>query len=172
MVKNVSDFNIFLDTDNELAFSLEIDGAEDSSVKSQFIIEGPRGINLSFEGQTQSGEVLVEVPSLKGMVKEGVYDTRLEVIVDDRIFTPLEMRTSIKPSIKIEAAVKVSRKSNSPVVTASVLNSNKNRPVIESRKKKKTPTASKQIQKNTSKPKASKKIPELDSLLRELQSLS
>ena len=168
----MSDFNIFLDTDNELAFSLEIDGAEDSSVKSQFIIEGPRGINLSFEGQTQSGEVLVEVPSLKGMVKEGVYDTRLEVIVDDRIFTPLEMRTSIKPSIKIEAAVKVARKTTSPVVTASVLNSKNNKPVIESRKKNKTTATPKPVRKNTPKTKKSQNIPELDSLLRELQSLN
>ena len=169
MVKNVSDFNIFLDTDNELAFSLEIDGAEDSSVKSQFIIEGPRGINLSFEGQTQSGEVLVEVPSLKGMVKEGVYETRLQVIVDDRIFTPLEMTTSIKPSVKVEAAVKVARKSTSPVVTATVLNSNKNKPVIENRKKK-TPVKAQKPRKAPVKKES--QIPELDTLLRELQSLS
>ena len=164
MVRNVSDFQLFLDTDNELAFSIEIEGAEDSSVKSQFIIEGPRGISLSFEGQTQSGEVLVEVPSLKGMVKEGVYDTRLEVIVDDRIFTPLEMRTSLKPSVKVEAAVKVSRKSASPVVTASVLNSNKNRPVIESRKKSPPPAKKRR-------PKTPQAVPELDSLLRELETL-
>ena len=169
MVKNVSDFNIFLDTDNELAFSLEIEGAEDSSVKSQFIIEGPRGISLSFSGETQSGEVLVEVPSLKGMVIEGVYDTRLEVIVDDRVFTPLQMRTSIKPSVKVEAAVKVSRRSTSPVVTATVLNSNKNKPVIENRKKK----APVKAQKPRKAPvKTETQIPELDSLLRELQSLS
>ena len=71
----MSDFNIFLDTDNELAFSLEIEGAEDSSVRSQFIIEGPKGINLSFSGTTSKGEVFVEVPSLKGIVKEGKYDT-------------------------------------------------------------------------------------------------
>ena len=103
------------------------------------------------------------------MVKEGVYETRLEVIVDDRIFTPLEMTTSIKPSVKVEAAVKVARKSTSPVVTATVLNSNKNKPVIENRKKK----APVKAQKPRKAPvKKESQIPELDTLLRELQSLS
>ena len=168
MVRNVSDFQLFLDADNELAFSIEIEGAEDSSVKSQFIIEGPRGISLSFEGQASSGEVLVEVPSLKGMVKEGVYDTRLEVIVDDRIFTPLEMRTTLKPSVKVEAAVKVSRKSASPGVKASLLKSSTDKPVIESRKK-----VTKSVAPPTPKKQKTStgKIPELDSLLRELETL-
>lgn len=168
MVRSVSDFQLFLDTDNELAFSVEIEGAEDTSVKSQFIIEGPRGINLSFEGQASSGEVLVEVPSLKGMVKEGVYDTRLEVIVDDRIFTPLEMRTSLKPSVKVEAAVKTSRKTVAPGVKASLLKSNTNKPVIESRKKSAKPVSKPSPKKAKV---TSGKIPELDALLRELETL-
>lgn len=171
MVKNVSDFKIFLDADNELAFALEIDGAENSSVKSQFVIEGPRGINLSFSGTTSGGEVMVEVPSLKGMVKEGVYDTRLEVIVDDRVFVPLEMRTSIKPSVKVEAVVKTARKTTGAVVTASVLNSKKTRPVIEN---KKMTTKSSATRRHTPVSSASKKanIPELDILLRELETLA
>ena len=161
MVRNVSDFNIFLDTDNELAFSLEVEGAEDSSVRSQFVIEGPKGINLSFSGSTSKGEVFVEVPSLKGIVKEGTYDTRLEVIVDDRIFVPLEMQASIKQSIKVEAAVRTSRKSKPTVVTATVLGSKKERPVVETSVKKKIQQSKKQRS----------KISELDSLLKELETL-
>lgn len=157
----MSDFNIFLDTDNELAFSLEIEGAEDSSVRSQFIIEGPKGINLSFSGTTSKGEVFVEVPSLKGIVKEGKYDTRLEVIVDDRIFVPLELEASIKQSVKVEAAVRTTRKSKPTVVAASVISSKKEKPVIESPVRAKTPT----------KRRSKGSTPELDRLLKELETL-
>tara|TARA_B100000123_G_C25641102_1_gene388849 strand:+ start:252 stop:746 length:495 start_codon:yes stop_codon:yes gene_type:complete len=163
----VSDFNIFLDTDNELAFSLEIEGAEDSSVRSQFIIEGPKGINLSFAGTTSKGEVFVEVPSLKGIVKEGTYDTRLEVIVDDRIFVPLQLEALIKQSVKVEAAVRTSRKSKPTMVTASVLGSKKEKPVVETSVKNKT-----QKKVSQTAPKRTKNsVPELERLLKELETL-
>ena len=158
----MSDFNIFLDTDNELAFSLEIEGAEDSSVRSQFIIEGPKGINLSFVGTTSKGEVFVEVPSLKGIVKEGKYDTRLEVIVDDRIFVPLQLEASIKQSVKVEATVRTTRKSKPTVVSASVLGAKKERPVVETSSKPKAPP----------KRRSSRQVPELERLLKELETLS
>lgn len=166
MVRNVSDFKIFLDTDNELAFSLEIDGAEDSSVRSQFVIEGPRGINLSFAGESSAGEVIVGVPSLTGIVREGVYDTRLEVIVDDRLFVPLEMRTSIRPSVKVEAAVRTSTKSNRPVVTASVTNKTKGARVLENKK------SNPPVKKQTLPKQAGPAVPALDELLRELETIS
>ena len=162
----MSDFKIFLDTDNELAFSLEIDGAEDSTVRSQFVIEGPRGINLAFSGEATSGEVIVGVPSLSGIVKEGVYDTRLEVIVDDRLFVPLEMRASIRPSVKVEAAVRTSTKSSRPVVTAAVRSVPKGKSVLENK-----------ASKSASQPQTTSKpdrpgIPALDELLRELETIS
>lgn len=159
----MSDFNIFLDADNELAFAIEIDGAEAASVRSQFVIEGTRGINLSFEGEASGGDVTVEVPSLKGLIKEGVYDTRLEVIIDDRIFVPLEMKAAIKPSIKVEAVIKTSRKVSSPVVTASVLSSKKNKKTVLEKKR-----ASKPVPR--SRPKADNSS-EIDKLLKDLESL-
>jgi len=117
----LSTVDIFLDTDNELAFSVEIQGAAGSTVKSQFVLEGPKGINLCFQGRPQPGEVVVDIPALKGMLSEGVYKTRLEMLVDDKLFTPLTLDVNIKPAIKVEAAVRVvTNQSQGPVVTASV----------------------------------------------------
>lgn len=117
----MSTVDIFLDTDNELAFSVEIQGAAGSTVKSQFVLEGPKGINLCFQGRPQPGEVVVDIPALKGMLSEGVYKTRLEMLVDDKLFTPLTLDVNIKPAIKVEAAVRVvTNQSQGPVVTASV----------------------------------------------------
>jgi hypothetical protein len=126
----VSDFDIYLDTDNELKFTVAIEGAHEAQVRSQFILEGPKGINLCFEGKPAGGEIAVEVPSLKGMLREGLYNTRLEVIVDDRVFTPLQMQANLKPAIKVEAVVRTAQRVAGPVVTATVVN--KSKPLVES----------------------------------------
>lgn len=117
----MSDFDIFLDTDNELKFTVAIEGVGEASVRSQFILEGPKGINLAFEGRADGSEISVDVPSLKGMLREGLYNTRLEVIVDDRIFTPLQMQATLKPAIKVEAVIRATQKVSSPVVSAAVV---------------------------------------------------
>jgi hypothetical protein len=117
----VSDFDIYLDTDNELKFTVAIEGVGEASVRSQFILEGPKGISLAFEGRADGTEISVDVPSLKGMLREGLYNTRLEVIVDDRIFTPLQMQATLKPAIKVEAVIRAAQKVSGPVVSAAVV---------------------------------------------------
>ena len=126
----MSDFDIYLDTENELKFTVAIEGAHEANVRSQFILEGPKGINLCFEGRADGSEIAVDVPSLKGMLREGLYNTRLEVIVDDRVFTPLQMQANLKPAIKVEAVVRTAQKVAGPVVSAAVVSRPK--PLIES----------------------------------------
>jgi len=125
----VSDFDIYLDTDNELKFTVAIEGAHEADVRSQFIVEGPRGISFCFTGKASGSEVAVDVPSLKGLLREGIYNTRLEVIVDDRVFTPLQMQATLKPAIKVEAVVRTAQKVGAPIVTAAVVNHAK--PLVE-----------------------------------------
>lgn len=125
----MSDFDIFLDTDNELAFTVAIEGANTADVRSQFVLEGPRGINLCFEGRAAGSEITVDVPSLKGIMQEGRYNSRLEVIVDDRVFTPLQMAANLKPAIKVEAVVRTAQKVAGPVVSAAVVSRPK--PLVE-----------------------------------------
>lgn len=125
----MSDFDIYLDTENELKFTVAIEGAHEANVRSQFILEGPKGMNLCFEGRPDGDEIAVDVPSLKGMLREGLYNTRLEVIVDDRVFTPLQMQANLKPAIKVEAVVRTAQKVSGPVVSASVISRAK--PLVE-----------------------------------------
>lgn len=126
----MSDFDIYLDTDNELKFTVAIEGAHGAQVRSQFILEGPRGISLCFEGKPAGDEIAVDVPSLKSMLREGLYNTRLEVIVDDRVFTPLQMQANLKPAIKVEAVVRTAQRVAEPVVSAVVVSRPK--PLVES----------------------------------------
>jgi len=118
----MSDFSLFLDDENEVRFSLEIEGAAPTDVHASMILEGKKGYSLSFPGTpVDGGEVEVVVPPLKSILSEGTYKARLEVVVDDRLFVPLELTTTLKNSVKVEAAVKVRRRSKAPRVAASVL---------------------------------------------------
>lgn len=137
----MSDFSLFLDDENEVRFSLEIEGAAPADVHASMILEGKKGFSLSFPGTpADGGEIEVVVPPLKSVLAEGTYNARLEVVVDDRLFVPLELTTTLKNSVKVEAAVKVRRRSKAPRVAAAVLSET---PKPQKRKSTKTKAPSK-----------------------------
>ena len=130
----MSDFELLLDEDNELKFNVAVEGSAEGSVKSRFIISKASGFDLCFEGRsTSSGEVEVDVHSLKGILKEGDYKARLEVLVDDRIFIPLNMLAYVKQSIKVEAAMSTTKVRSKTKVAAAIISEHK--PVVKSVKK-------------------------------------
>ncbi len=67
-----------------------------------------------------NNEVSIVIPPLKGMLKEGSYDSYLEVLVDDRVFIPLEMKINFEQSVKVMAET-VSRKKRKPVTASASL---------------------------------------------------
>jgi hypothetical protein len=153
----MSDFELLLDEDNELRFSVAVEGSGTGSVKSRFLINKTDGFALCFEGHANpEGEVEVEVPPLTGVLKEGTYATRLEVLVDDRIFVPLEMTAKIKKSIKVEATIRTSRKKSKTSVAAQIVS--EARPVVKKSKPKKASSAPKSTN-------------DLDKLLKEIENI-
>ena len=117
----MADFDIHLDEENEFRFSVTTEGTDATAeVYSRLVIDEGR-MSISFPGSnTADGEVSVTVPPLIKILSEGVYSTRLEVIVDDRIFIPIEMDASFKQSMKVmaEAIVKPRRIAPSVTVTS------------------------------------------------------
>jgi hypothetical protein len=95
--------DLHLDQDNELTFKVSLEGTDQADLRYQFILEGDR-VEYGFPGSIdESGEITVIVPPLKRALNEGAFSSRLEVIVDDRIFTPLRMISQLKASVKIQA---------------------------------------------------------------------
>jgi hypothetical protein len=95
--------DLHLDEDNELTFRVSLEGTDQAELRYQFILEGDR-VEYSFPGSIdKSGEITVIVPPMKRALNEGAFSSRLEVIVDDRIFTPLRMISQLKASVKIKA---------------------------------------------------------------------
>ena len=115
----MSHFDLFIDDDNEIKFDVTIEGTDAGSVSSRLVIESGSGFEVGFDATKVSGnEIYFVVPNLKNVLREGSTPARLEVFIDDRRFVPLDMTVGLKKSVKVEAAVKTTRVSRTPKVSA------------------------------------------------------
>jgi len=160
----MADFEVHLDEENELRFNVTAEGTDaTASIASRMVLETSK-MDFMFQGTSlPGGEVSVIVPSLKGVLNEGMYNTRLEVLIDDRIFTPLQLTANFKQSVKVVAEAVVRRRSTPPSVRANVVRINSKN------------SAKKSLTEKTSRPKINSDVPkgksgsrndELRSLLR------
>ena len=160
----MADIELFLDNDNELKFDIQVEGAQSANFDARLILERSDGVNFGFKGtQDPNGEISVVIPEMAKSLAEGTYASRLEVIVDDRIFTPLVMQAELKKSLKVEARVNNVRRKNTTKIQASIISEKENRPS-------QTVVAKKQKPKNTTVKKVDK-FARLNSLLKEIDSL-
>tara|TARA_E500000331_G_scaffold231559_1_gene221765 strand:+ start:1077 stop:1727 length:651 start_codon:yes stop_codon:yes gene_type:complete len=117
----VQNINLDLDRENELVFKLSVEGTRASSVKSRFLIESDKFSLFFPASSTSRNEVTVSVPPLENIISEGQYTSSLEVIIDDKVFTPMSLNTEFKKTISVVAEV-VERKTTSsgPMVSSIV----------------------------------------------------
>lgn len=99
----MSEIELFLDQDNELRFQVAIEGSRPGIPKYRLNFEA-RDISYSFNGLSDtSGEIIFNVPAMKNMLKEGIYKSSLEVLIDDRYFAPLTFDAKFKQEMKVTA---------------------------------------------------------------------
>jgi len=177
----MSDIQIHLDEDNELRFGVAVEGAESGNVTCRMVLESKdSSMGIIFPGRAASnGEVKVLVPSLKTFLNEGVYPMRLEVLVDDRVFTPLSMNVELKQSVKVTAEARVMpQRKKGPSVSASILTEEqqvvKPAPVKKKKPLRRTSTnvadqrKIRESRRHSSKPKSTKEDSELRGMLLDL----
>jgi hypothetical protein len=123
----MSGINLLLDEENELSFQLNIEGSQPGSTICRLAIDSPE-IGLLFEAKgSRHGEVSVILPPLKHVLKEGEYDMTLEVIIDDKFFTPLTIKGNFEKSVNVTAEAVVRNKRSTPAVTSATLLESPNR---------------------------------------------
>ena len=117
----MSEIDLLLDEENELTFQLNIEGSRPASAICRLAIDS-KDMTLLFESKnSNSGEVEVIIPSLQHILKEGLYDMTLEVIVDDKYFTPLTIKGNFEKSLKITAEAVVRNKNKKTNATATLI---------------------------------------------------
>ena len=88
-----------LDESTKLEFGVSVTGA-DSTPTARFIIEGKEfSIMIPCRNVNESAEV--EIPVLKNIIPAGEYPVRLEVIIDNKIYTPMHEQMVFEPCIEI-----------------------------------------------------------------------
>ena len=104
-----------LDKENELVFRLSIEGTKPASTKTRFLLESSEYSLVFPASNSNGGEVTIIIPPLENVISEGVHSGTLEVLVDDRVFTPIKIDTNFEKSISIVAESVVSRRKETKV---------------------------------------------------------
>jgi len=118
----MSKIDLLLDEENELTFQINIEGNAPGSAKCRLMLEN-KGLNLLFEAVShQKGEISVVLPPLTHVLKEGEYDMKLEVVVDDKFFEPLTLTGNFEKNVKVTAEAVVRKpKRKQTNVSAAIL---------------------------------------------------
>lgn len=95
---------------NELAFKLKVEGA-DSPAKVRLVCEnGDMSYMFAGRGTSEEGVVQFIVPQMKNKLQEGTYPARVEVLIDNRFFIPVEFQMQFKKTMQVFAeSVKVAQ---------------------------------------------------------------
>jgi hypothetical protein len=99
-----------LDESNELVFNVLIEG-DVSSAQSVRLICDFDGISYIFKGlKHENNEIKFDIPTMKkalGVQENKEYTSKLEVIIENKVFTPLQFGIRFKESIKVFAEIAV-----------------------------------------------------------------
>jgi len=124
-----------LEENNELAFKIKVEGASASPARVRLVCEGA---DLSYmfngHGTGEDGIVQFVMPQMKDRLTEGLYQARVEVLIDNRFFSPVQFQINFKKTMKVvaEAVSFGSRfKKQEISVTATPVVVNRPQPVIQ-----------------------------------------
>ena len=88
-----------LDEEAQLEFAVQVIGNSNiTERKSRFFIEGAE-FNIECQAVQVGETITVTVPKLKNILGPGVYNSKLEVIIEGRLFTPLESKIELLPTV-------------------------------------------------------------------------
>lgn len=93
-----------LDESTKLEFGVSVTGA-DSKPTARFIIEG-KDFSIMLPCRNVNEQTEVEIPALKHILPAGEYPVRLEVVIDNKIYTPMEEQIRFEPCIEIATKTK------------------------------------------------------------------
>lgn len=111
-----------LEESNDLTFKIKMEGAAASPAKVRLVCEGS-DFAYMFNGYGTGEDEVVQftLPRMDKKITEGTYNARVEVLVDNRYFAPLQFQINFKKTLSVVAeSIQVVKKSSSDIkVTAS-----------------------------------------------------
>ena len=102
---------------NELLFRVQIEGADPSPAKIRMICESDDGGVVFNSKPGPDGLVRFDIPSLKGRLSEGTHPARVEVMIENKFFVPIEFNVHLKKKVVVVAESVVARRPVQPTIT-------------------------------------------------------
>ena len=116
---------------NELLFKVKVEGIDQAPAKVRLVCE-TGDVDYMFQGHSTSEEGVVQfvLPNMKGKLKEGQYLSRVEVLIENRYFAPVQFNINYKQAVRVVAEA-VRAPAHKPVPRVSVTAS---APIVVNRK--------------------------------------
>lgn len=89
---------------NELAFKIKVEGSSPAPAKVRLVCEAS-DVSYMFNGRgtSEDGVVHFTLPQMSSRLKEGTYGARVEVLIENRYFSPVQFQIEFKKSMKVVA---------------------------------------------------------------------
>lgn len=93
-----------MEESNELAFKIKVEGTANSPAKVRLVCESS-DVSYMFNGRGTSEEGVVQfiLPQMKDKLQEGTYSARVEVLIENRYFSPVQFQINWKKALKVVA---------------------------------------------------------------------
>ena len=110
--------SINLNETNDLEFSVSVRGATSNNAKTRFCVI-TEDKEIAFTGTVDNGTVKFNIPALEKFLEAGVYECKLEIMVDEYFFTPINETIEFKMPVSVSEATVISQsiKKEIPSVT-------------------------------------------------------
>jgi hypothetical protein len=116
---------------NELLFRVKVEGAEQAPAKVRLVCESG-DLAFMFNGRVAGPDGLIQfnLPVMRDKLKEGLYQSRVEVLIENRYFAPVQFQVNFKKAVKVVAeAVNVAPRKVAPEITVTAAPVVKPKPV-------------------------------------------
>ena len=108
-----------LEESNDLTFKIKMEGTAMAPAKVRLVCEN-EDFAYMFNGYGTGEDEVVQftLPRMDKKITEGTYNARVEVLVDNRYFAPLQFQINFKKTLSVVAeAIQVVKKVTKPEVT-------------------------------------------------------
>lgn len=89
----------------DMTFGIDVYGTTEQTEQVRFVIEGSQ-FDIACKCKIENGEVIANIPKLKGILEAGIHEARLEVVVGGKLFVPLKEQIEINPLIEFDVKTK------------------------------------------------------------------
>lgn len=112
-----------MEESNELLFKVKVEGADPAPAKVRLICESG-DVSYMFNGRSADGDGLIQfiLPVMKDKLKEGVYLSRVEVLIENRYFAPVQFQVNFKKVVRVVAeSMNIPSRKNVPNISVSAV---------------------------------------------------